>query len=246
MIQIAVINAATTVTDAELVAVTGALQIQCDRDFAKHWGYSCSLMPVSKGQTPPASMWWLTLLDTADVANALGYHDRTTTGMPIGKVFVQTAIDDKVTWSSVASHELLEMLGDPGVNRCAEFDSTKGLPVAMMAYELCDAVESVSYMIGSVEVSDFLTPDWFIQGLSAGPFDHLGKLTAPMPTMLAGGYYSETVVRKNKLVWIQSTAARPPVPGHLAQRYTRLPEHGSRRDRRARRGAWKNSTIKAV
>jgi hypothetical protein len=244
MIQVAIVNTATKVTDSELVAVTNALQIQCDRDFQKHWGYSCKLTPVSKGQTPPADMWWLALVDNSTVAQALGFHDRSTTGLPIGYAFVQTAIDDKVTWSSVASHELLEMLGDPEVNLCAEFDNQKGQPVEMMAYEMCDAVENASYDIGSVEVSDFLTPDWFIQGLRVGPFDHLGQLTGPMPTMLAGGYTAQIVLKAGH--WTQTLAHRPPAPEHLARRFTRMPEHGSRRDRRARRSEWKDSTVKVV
>jgi hypothetical protein len=71
---------------------------------------------VPSGAQPPAGTWWLSILDDSDQANALGYHDLTTDGLPIGKVFAGTDLKVGASWSVTASHELLEMLADPNIN----------------------------------------------------------------------------------------------------------------------------------
>jgi hypothetical protein len=55
-----------------------------------------------------------------------------------------------------------------------------------MFQELCDAVENDVYSVGGINVSNFVTKSWFIQN-STGPFDQLGKLTAPFK-LDSGGY----------------------------------------------------------
>ena len=45
-----------------------------------------------------------------------GYHDLTTTGLPIGKVFAKTTFDAGDLVSVTLSHEVLETLGDPDIN----------------------------------------------------------------------------------------------------------------------------------
>ena len=55
-------------------------------------------------------------LDDSDQASALGYHDMTSEGLPLGKVFGTTNLKFGTNWTVTASHELLEMLGDPSIN----------------------------------------------------------------------------------------------------------------------------------
>src|SRR5512135_775495 len=114
-IQIAVINASTAVSDDEVRTAAAALQIQVRRDFAPAWGIDADLTVVPRGETPEAGAWWLVILDTSDSAGALGYHDLTPEGLPLAKVFAQSALKLGFQWTITASHELLEMLADPDV-----------------------------------------------------------------------------------------------------------------------------------
>src|SRR5262249_6943586 len=75
--------------------------------LAAGWGVGCELVPAL---TIPAGAWGLVFTDTADQAGALGYHDLTPAGLPLGHVFVQTSARNREPTSVVASHELAEML----------------------------------------------------------------------------------------------------------------------------------------
>jgi len=86
-IQISVINESTVLADTDVVPVVAALQKQVTNDFRPVWGTDAELTIVPKDTQPPAGSWWLVLLDDSDQANALGYHDLTSEGLPIGKVF---------------------------------------------------------------------------------------------------------------------------------------------------------------
>jgi len=189
MIQIAVINATTVLTDAALKAMVDAVQVQVHRDFFPVWGLDATLNFVPKDNKPPLGMSWMAVLDTADVAGALGYHDVTNDGLPLGKVFAKTTVDDGGKVSVTLSHEVLEMLVDPDVNLLCEIGT--GRTRRYFAYEVCDAVEAdnLGYDINGVTVSDFVTPAYFETFLPKGrKFDFQGKLQSPMPAMLPGGY----------------------------------------------------------
>src|SRR5437667_8874014 len=115
--HIAIVNACTVLTDDQIKAAIPALQTQVSRDFAPAWGVDAVLTFVPKGTKPPAGMWWLAILDNSDTAGALGYHDVTTRGLPLAKVFAATDIQYGAKWTITTSHELLEMLADPAVNQ---------------------------------------------------------------------------------------------------------------------------------
>ncbi len=72
-IRVAVINASTILSDAQVKAAIAAFQTQVHRDFAPAWGIDADLIFVPKGGTPAAGSWWLTILDDSDQAGALGY-----------------------------------------------------------------------------------------------------------------------------------------------------------------------------
>lgn len=129
------------------------------------------------------------LLDDTDQAGALGYHDITSEGLPLGKVFVKTATQNNLAWSTVASHELLEMLPDPEINLEVTGPNVSGNSNTIYAYESADAVEATSYAKGSVLVSNFVYPAWFEPAGSPAPLqlDHLKLVTQPFQ-LLSGGY----------------------------------------------------------
>src|SRR5882724_10615097 len=109
MIAIDFVNESTVVSDEDAAKVVAALQIQVTEHFAPAWGYGAELglLPVGAARTPGA--WQVIILDNSDQAGALGYHDLTSDGLPIGKVFAKTDKDNGLSWSVTASHELLEM-----------------------------------------------------------------------------------------------------------------------------------------
>lgn len=232
MILIAIVNESTVISDDDIsggspgykagaAGVLEALRTQLARDFCPAWNIApVNLLFAAKGQALPDTAWVLTVLDDSDQADALGYHDETATGMPLGKVFAKTCLNDRVSWSVCMSHELLEMLADPWINLCAE-----GADGQVRAYEVCDAVEddSLGYEIDGVLVSDFVTPAWFsMQPKVIGPFDYGRKCNAPFE-LARGGYISIMQAGNWSQVMADSKAMRK-----------RAAQRGSRRERRVR------------
>jgi hypothetical protein len=238
-VHVAVINESTVVTDAEVLTAINALEIQVHRDFAPVWGINANLGFVPKGITPQAGWWWLTILDDADQAGALGYHDVTTQGQPLGKVFAKTAQSFGASWTVTTSHELLEMLADPEIDLTVFVQATN-TSGTIYAYEICDACEAdnLGYQIGGVLVSDFVYPAWFESSLASGTQVDYGK-HLPGPFALApGGYIGAYDVTKGS-GWQQITAR-----SGSAASYKMRPAIGSRRERRRLpRDQWERSVI---
>lgn len=236
MADVAVINATSpgVCSDAELAGYLPALQLQVSEHFAPFWGADAQLTFVPRGKKPDADSWWLVVLDSSDQAVSLGYHDLTPAGLPLGKVF---ALNDKRYDTSVsvaASHELLEMLGDPGINMTASVADDAG-SMKFYAYEACDACDgdSYGYEIRGVLVTDFVLPTWF-GGVEPTQCDFCGHLKEPL-TVLPGAYLT---MWSPATGWTQTTGSdggRPTVRSR--------PPVGSRRERRRTdRRLWQRST----
>jgi len=210
-IQISVINASTVLSDTEIRPVVNALQQQVTNDFRPAWGVDAELTFVPTGAIPPNGTWWLTILDDSDQAGALGYHDLTPDGMPLGKVFAGTDLRYGNSWSVTASHELLEMLADPNINLTV-FVQNANTTGTLYAYEVCDACEADSqgYKIGNVLVSDFVYPAWFEDFRSQGStqFDQTNHIQSPLE-LLPGGYIGIFNVTDGT-GWTQLTAEKKP------------------------------------
>jgi hypothetical protein len=208
-IPISVINASTVVKDDEVRPVVDALQQQVTHDFFPAWGVNAQLTFIPTGTTPPADSWWLSILDDSDQAGALGYHDITPAGLPLGKVFAATDLKFGTQWSVTASHELLEMLADPNINLTVfvQNDQTTGI---LYAYEVCDACEAdqFSYKIGNVSVSDFVFPSWFesFRAKDSTQFDQTKQIQSPLQ-LLTGGYIGVFDVNSGS-GWQQQTAQK--------------------------------------
>lgn len=243
-IKISIINQCSVLNDAQVQPVVAALQVQVHRDFAPAWGIDADLVFVPKGQKPDPTTWWLVLLDDSDTAGALGYHEVTPAGLPIGKVFAKTDIDYHLSWSVTASHELLEMLSDPDIN-LTTFLQTSNTGGLLFAYENCDAVEDdqFGYVIDGIQMSDFVLPIYFQPSIPATKWDFCGHLKGPIPTMLSGGYLSQFTVGLNSHNgWTQINAQKVLGQNHLDRAVRATP--GSRRMKRASdRSTWKTSTV---
>jgi len=155
---IAISNASTCLTDSQVEALLPALQKQLSDDFKAYWELDCTLTFLSREKPLTCGWWQIVITDNPDQAGALGYHEMTTTGTPLGKVFAKLDLENGSSWTTTLSHELLEMLADPWINWCA-----MGSDSRIYALEVCDAVENdrLGYKIDGVLVSDFITPAWF-------------------------------------------------------------------------------------
>jgi len=244
---IAVKNLSTVVTQAQITQALPAMQKQVSNDFCAAWGIDATLKLYTKSQRIPAAAWLLAVFDDADQAGALGYHDLTEAGLPLGKVFARTTINDGGLWTVTFSHELLEMLADPNINLCAFDEANRRL----YAYEVCDAVEAdkLGYKIDGVTVSDFVLPGWFepTHIKKGEKFAWKSKVTGPFQ-LLAGGYISYFDLDGGG--WQQLTARtgssdarRMSAASSPAAPWTARPRVGSRRERRRLpKGQWLLST----
>ena len=166
--------------------MAAALTIQVARDFAPEWGAAAVTCTVGgRGEK-------LHFFDSAHQATDYGWHVVDGNGRPYAHVFTGLSVEHGSTWtrgpdavSVTASHEVLEMLADPGANGYS-FDGHRRL----WAGEVCDPVQQRSYRIVadgvSVAVSDFVLPAFFNPWAPA-PYDHLGVLTRPF-SLDTGGY----------------------------------------------------------
>jgi hypothetical protein len=243
-IVVSIINDSTVVTDDECRKLTEALQTQVSRDFAPAWHIDAKLVFVPKGQAPAAGTWWLSILDSTDRAGALGHHDLTPDGLPIGKSFAGTDKHYGFEWTVTASHELLEMLANPDINMAVLVHPEQG-DAKLYAYEVCDPCEddADAYSIDGVKVCNFVYPTYFesFHHAPSTKFDHLGTLTGPVPTVLPGGYIS-TFDLTGSAKWHQVSAALLE-PGRQAR--SQVAERASsRRDRRQLpRPKWRHSKV---
>ncbi|HJT70117.1 MAG TPA: hypothetical protein VJ731_07960 [Terriglobales bacterium] len=223
--MLAITNASTCLTDAQVEAVVPALQKQVSNDFRAYWDLDCTLNFLPKGQ-PIVNGWWqIVVLDNPDQAGALGYHELTSQGSPLGKIFAKLDIDSGSSWTVTLSHELLEMLADPWINWCAVGNDSK-----IYALEVCDAVEAdnLGYLIDGVLVSDFVTPAWF-EPTCADRLDFKQHLSKELQ-LADGGYIS---VFNPSEGWTQITAQ--------GGSRLRIPAGSRRHRRKLARNAWKTS-----
>ena len=225
-IQIAVINESNTLNDSDAQAAVAALQKQVSKDFFPVWGVDASLSFVSRTAAVPPEAWQIVLLDNADQAGVLGYHDLTAAGLPLGKVFAGSELQHASSWTNALSHETLEMLADPDINLSVLVDDTQDRRGWLFAYEVCDAcqADSLGYQIDGILVSDFVYPTWFesFRAPDSTPFDRMEAISKPF--QLAPGGYISVLRIDNTRGWQEITAS-----GEL---YTRRPAVGSRRERR--------------
>jgi hypothetical protein len=173
---------------ADLIQIwVNAAQVALSRDFAPHWG-DATLRYVAPGGGVFADEWQLVFFDTSDQAGALGYHDLTPGGKPLGKVFLRDCIADKQNWNVTSLHEVYEMIADP------ELDQTVRVTIDDVeweyAREVCDAPEDDRFAlrVAGHLASNAVTPAWFDpNGQPPYTIYPCDQITAPF--MLADGGY---------------------------------------------------------
>jgi hypothetical protein len=187
-VKVAVVNQS-SLDDQDVVHGIAAIQKQISEDFAPVWHVDAQLEVVGKDRLEEKrpGHWGLILLDA--VEDVRGYHDRTASGLPIAKVFVNE-MGPSQDWTHAASHELLEMLADPDIN-LAVYTRPDALTMKIYAREICDPCAAYvdGYEVGGRWVSDFVFPSWFQESsLSNGAgFDERRLILAPFEVR-PGGY----------------------------------------------------------
>ena len=107
---ISIVNRSKIVTSSSLKRVViPAMQKQITRDFEPVWGWGAHLRFNAKRFDMK-----VIIKDTAGKGGFLGYHIKN--GKPITYIFAKDDIADSGEYTSTLSHELLEMIADPGMN----------------------------------------------------------------------------------------------------------------------------------
>ena len=197
-VHIALVDSSGQIDPDELSQVAGALNEQVQADFAPRWHVAAT---VGAYPSAPEGTWRIEVVAEMDQPGALGYHSDDH-HQPFAKVLYQPG-----QWSVTASHELLEMLGDPWGNRLHGADALPGWegssPRVRYLVELCDPCEAFTYQVGGVDMSDFLIPVFYRSSQRAvAGYSQTGNLTSPLE-VADGGYITFL----------------DPATGHLWQRF---------------------------
>jgi hypothetical protein len=200
MTTIYICNKSSLVTNKDVKRMVAAVNHQVITDYKAAWERTAKVVFTSREDLDNTVF----LFDDPDVAGALGYHDETPTGKPYGRVFaringqVQDFFGPKGI-SVTLSHEVLELLGNPCVNRWRDMPDGK----RQTCEELCDAVEGDAYPIAvngnavdPTYVSNFLWPAWFDDQAPAGTqCDQLDKTPGPFQFSTASPGENYMIVR---------------------------------------------------
>lgn len=186
--SIAVINQAPSLSNTDLAKITAAVNKQVQQDFTPIWQKYATVWPFTGDVATLGADTWRVYVkdvpDPSDPADALGYHDIVQgTIIPTGRVFKALTESNKEPWSTVLSHEVLEILADEWINLYVLYGN--GDAEQLWPREACDAVQGDWYDIDSVQVSNFVTPAYFVDG-AKGPYDKLGLVTKPFEIRPAG------------------------------------------------------------
>jgi hypothetical protein len=172
--RISIANISKKVTTAEFSATVHAVARQVNQDFAPLWGMDADVRGIAMNRNakpkPELTLSDVILYvgelndDPQKVADAVGYHDLNTKGIPFGFVFTDVAAKAGEAWSTTLSHEVLELLADPDVNLLVVGPHPKSpKSVALRTYEVCDPVQADTYDLDGISVSNFVTPLYFAQ-----------------------------------------------------------------------------------
>ncbi len=198
---VAVVNKSTIVTDAQAQAIADALHVQGNEHVAPTWGLGAQTVIFAADGKVPDGYGEMVIVDDPTDPNALGYHLEGPNGEPVSFVSARLALSTGgdvlrkgkgVSVSSVASHEYVEMIVNPNINRWV--DGPTIAQGSCFAMEPCDPCQGDSYDVTTpagavVDVSDFVTPNYFDSACPASVAkDWLGKLAAPF-SVGVGGYF---------------------------------------------------------
>lgn len=245
MIDIAVLNESTLISDAQIAPIVAACQEDLGRNGALWALDTMTLHQIPKGDPAPPGMRQLLWLDDSDQADALGYHELTSEGMPLGKTFVRTTQVYGQAPSRVFSHELWEFLVDPDLNRYAP-RGRDGREYAIEVGDLLSLDQQGRTGLGGVLLSGIALPAAYYPGYGSR-YDIGGVLSAGLPNVApAQGAY---LMWRGGAGWAPGAASAPfsiqtPPTADPNEFMHMQAQHGSRRHRRVIGAAnWRRSTV---
>lgn len=155
--KIAIDNSSGAVKAADLTKAVVALNHQL-LDVAKFWNITATVQ-VGSVSTADVTIF---LSKTLNNQGILGFHDILSSGRPYGLVYTALSQQLGEPWTVTLSHEVLEAVVDPEVNRYAVGDhpTIPGRTVFFW-YESGDPVQAENYLQDSVAVSNFVLPLYF-------------------------------------------------------------------------------------
>lgn len=221
VIQVAVANWRTALTDDEVDRGIEALQTQLDRDFTPEWGIRAELAAL-RPVAPRQGVWGLLLRpERSDAAHF--HYEATTAGLPVAEVFLGD-VPDGEQWTHAASRELLQMLVDPVAAHGAygPFHRDGDPAYWLWAHEVTAACGGYQYGydIRGWHVSDFVRRAWFGVGQPTRGFDHCGRIHSAFGVLDGERVFAYDLVRG---VWLEiaSTAVQevPRPPGLRLARF---------------------------
>jgi hypothetical protein len=178
--RISVINCTNgLLSDDEVQKALRAVNRQITEDFAPYWNLNGMLRlegrsagrPDYENPTDMQGEAIIYLWDESNIADALGYHDANHRGIPYGFVFIDIATEIGEAWTVTLSHEALELIGDRQANKLVSGPhprESEGGRTVYHWHEMCDAVQSETYIIDGIEVSNFVLPLYFTEGAEPG------------------------------------------------------------------------------
>lgn len=162
------------------------------------WGVQADFIALDHPVQDPKIWNFIFAEDDIACEGALAYHDWDgSKGLnPYALVEVPESLQAWGEVTTAATHELVEMLVDPGVNRWLDAvplsDTDERDPKAMratklLAYESADPVENAKFDLLGHKVTDFVYPAYFEPYGKGRRVDHLGAISDPHQIAL-GGY----------------------------------------------------------
>jgi len=164
-------------SDAEILRSIRAVNRQVEEDFQPYWGFGATLR--LEGRTGAGRRRFtqsdmrgdavLYVVDGVDVDGAEGFHESTYSGIPYGIVFLGVAAKLDEEWTVTFSHEALELIADPEANLLVQGPHpTDARRRVFHWFEMCDAVQTETYCVDGIRVSNFVLPLYFTSSEERG------------------------------------------------------------------------------
>ena len=186
--QLALVSESNSAGMSDLLRVSAALQKQASRDLAPIWELSATIDAFAKLEDVPDGYWPMIIKDDIGVEAAGVHKDKD--GQPFALIASSPDFDN---WALNCSHEMLEMLVDPSLDRQVTGDSPMdGQGRVSFLVEVCDpsGAADFGYSVNGILMSDFYTPHFFDPVALAGVrYSFTGAITGPRQ-VLRGGYLS--------------------------------------------------------
>lgn len=171
----------TTLPFATVAEVAAAIDKQVTRDFSPIWGVNATVSAFPKLTDVPLGYWKIIVQEDLGTPGTYGIH-KTSLGEPVALVQYSAA------WAHRASHEVLETLANPSLDRLVVATSVSAGVRVQILVEVCDPCQTKTYSVNGIDLCDFVTPSYFDPVANPGVrYSFTGDVKEPQG-ILSGGY----------------------------------------------------------